>query len=150
MISLFLPTADASGHDCGFSATNTVPTSDGETVLVVEDNPDVGRLTERMLKELGYAVLGASNAADALRLLRETGPVDLILSDIGLPGGVDGIAFAEEAARVNPGARIGFMSGNPKKNLSDARSDAAESQLLHKPFGIRELSVFIKRLLVQV
>src|SRR5205823_6748142 len=66
------------------------------TVLVVEDSPEVAEVTASLVEQLGYQTVRVENAADALNHLQRCGNVDLVLSDIAMPGGMNGIALAQE------------------------------------------------------
>ncbi len=66
------------------------PEAQGETVLVVEDDPDVRSLVISLLQRLGYNILEAGDGAEALAALQVSPPIDLLLSDVVLPGGVSG------------------------------------------------------------
>jgi len=110
-----------------------------ETVLVVEDNGGLRALTRRFLERGGYVVLDASGGTEAIELLqRETRPVQLLLTDVVMPG-LSGRELAEEAGRMRPGIRTLYMSGY----TSDAvvRHGVLESTVAYisKPFTAQEL-----------
>lgn len=73
-----------------------------ETVLAVEDDEDVLELTVVALKDLGYTVLTAANAGDALEILRSAKEIDVLFSDVIMPGGMNGAQLAVEARRITP------------------------------------------------
>src|SRR5690242_17932872 len=83
------------------------------TVLVVEDDPDLSMLTTIILEEMGFRVLAAPNGDQALYLL--TGPVviDLMVTDVVMPGTLDGVALADRALRLRPDLRVLLVSGYP-------------------------------------
>ena len=83
----------------------------GETVLAVEDEPAVLSALVENLADLGYKVLAAQDAASAMDRLRSEGRVDILLSDVVMPGGMNGVQLAVEAARVRPGLRVVLTSG---------------------------------------
>lgn len=117
----------------------------GETVLVVEDDPAMRRIVRRQLLELGYIVLEADRAANALHLL-ETEKVDLLFTDIVTPGSIDGIALARTAARRWPELKILLTSGFPQTQL-DGRGEVNGMRLLSKPFGRDELARAVREVL---
>jgi PAS domain S-box-containing protein len=82
----------------------------GESVMVVEDNAALRRVVVRQLRDAGYNALGADGPAQALSLMRAR-PVELLFSDIAMPGGMDGYALAEEAGRLWPSMRVVLTSG---------------------------------------
>jgi CheY-like chemotaxis protein len=126
------------------------PRGRGETVLVLEDALDVRELAVAMLDDLGYSVLTACDAEAAAKTMAEhSGPkrsgaersgIDLLLSDVALPGGKSGPDFAEEAKRRWPGLKILFMSGYPAEALAHQGKLSEDIPLLSKPFRKVELA----------
>ena len=111
------------------------------TVLLVEDNPDVAIASTDVLEQLGYSVRWASDAEGALREIAGNG-IDLVLSDIVMPGSMDGLALARALKRKHPGLPILLASG-----YSDAAQNVkAEFPILRKPYQIHELNEAIARL----
>ena len=112
----------------------------GETVLVVEDNEALRRVVTRQLGELGYRVLAAENAAAGLELL-DRQSVDLLLTDIVMPGGINGRELARRARERWPEIKIVFTSGFSEARLNgDAGPLAACTPLLSKPYRKEELA----------
>ena len=113
------------------------------TILVVEDNPAVGDITVTLLQQLGYKVLRAENAADALDALRSGQVVDLVFSDIIMPNGMNGIHLAQEVSREYPDIRVLLMTG-----YSDV-AVAAEDHfpILRKPFELSGLERAVRETL---
>ena len=81
------------------AAADSIPQAHGETILVVEDDSDVRSFTSNMLRELGYLVIEASDGPSAIRLLEAHREIQLLLTDVGLPGGMNGRQLADEAQR---------------------------------------------------
>jgi CheY-like chemotaxis protein len=92
----------------------------GETVLVVDDEPVVRMLVAEVLAELGYAAIEAGDGASALRVLRSDARVDLLVTDVGLPGGMNGRQFADAAREGRPGLEVLFIS-NCSPPLSEVK-----------------------------
>jgi signal transduction histidine kinase/CheY-like chemotaxis protein len=113
---------------------------EGEVVLAVEDEPDVLSVVAENLVDLGYEVLTARDAAEALELIRMVPRLDLLFSDIVMPGGMNGVQLANEATRLRPGIRILLTSGY--SNLSFEGPDALPPHLavLPKPYRRAELA----------
>ena len=104
-------------------------------MLLLEDTRDVRELASALLEDLGYRVLAAAEAAEADTLLAENPQVDLLLTDVVLPGGRSGPDFAETACRHNPALKVLFMSGYPAEaQMPRAGSLYRDSPLLPKPF----------------
>lgn len=108
------------------------PGPEGPTILLVEDDLDLRSTTERLLREEGYRVLGAPDAATAVELLREHGPVDLCIADLLIPGGGPGDAAAQ-VAEASPGTPILVMSGYGEDALGSSLAPATV-RFLAKPF----------------
>jgi CheY-like chemotaxis protein len=83
----------------------------GETILVVDDDPDVLETAVETLQELGYRTVAACDAASAMEQLRSDAAFDILFSDIVMPGAMDGIALAAEARRLRPELKILLTSG---------------------------------------
>ncbi len=119
----------------------------GQTILLIEDSPEVRDLTARLLESLGYQVVAVAAAASAREALKNTRRIDLILSDVVLPGGISGPEFADEALASRPDLKIIFMSGYPDKAAQHDGLHAPGSVLLKKPFKKRELATELHNLL---
>ncbi|WP_185973702.1 response regulator [Ferrovibrio terrae] len=140
-VSIYLPRlaqADAPGTDA--PATRTRPQDSGhiprgnETILVVEDDPDVRRHSCDILNDLGYRVLQAETGAAALAMLERHPEIALLFTDIGLPGGMNGRQLSEAARRRWPALKVLFTSGYAQHAVvHDGRLDPGV-QLLSKPF----------------
>jgi PAS domain S-box-containing protein len=119
------------------------PRNTGTTVLLVEDNPDVATASTGLLEELGYSVRWASDVDAALREIAADG-IDLVLSDIVMPGKMDGLALARLLKQRHPGLPILLATGYSEA----ARNAAAEFPILRKPYQIHELNEALSRLAV--
>ncbi len=120
----------------------------GEVVLVVEDEPDVRHMAERILTKGGYAVIGIDNGLDAIALFeREDQPIDLMLTDVIMPAML-GTELVEKAREIRPGIRVIYMSGYSHEVLApEALGRNGGSAFLEKPFSARELLKTVRRLL---
>jgi signal transduction histidine kinase/DNA-binding response OmpR family regulator len=115
-----------------------------ERILVVEDDPTVLTLTLDMLSGLGYQVVTATNASDALKILQSDAPIDLLFSDVVMPGGVSGVSLARTARDLRPGLRVLLTSGYVGEG---AVLETKEFPLLDKPYETRLLSAKLRKLL---
>jgi CheY-like chemotaxis protein len=113
-------------------------------VLIVEDEPDVLDIAEQIFESLGYDVFSAPNAAAALQVLRDEEAVDVLFSDIVMPGGMNGVELAREARRMRPGLKILLASGYPMSALSD--KDLADVSFISKPYRWTELDEKLRAL----
>ena len=126
------------------TGTGAAPVA-GETILLVEDEPLVRQTTARLLRAMGYQVLEAANAAEALRLaLARPAPVDLLLTDVVMPGASGPDLAARLAA--HHAVPVLFMSGHTDVSLAEA--DVLErSPFLPKPFSPDELRRKVREVL---
>ncbi|MGC2463236.1 MAG: CHASE domain-containing protein [Steroidobacteraceae bacterium] len=116
----------------------------GETVLVVEDNAPLRRIVVRQLGELGYRVVEAENAAAAIALMEQE-KIDLLLTDIIMPGGTDGVALARQARERWPALKVIFTSGFADTQINGAsRSLPPDARLLTKPYRREELATIVR------
>ena len=119
----------------------------GETILLVEDDPGVRRLTERILAVAGYTVLTARDEAAALAALAaHPAPIQLLLADLILPR-IGGAELARRVAEARPGTRILLMSGYPGDILAGNGVLPADANLVEKPFTADELIAAVHRVL---
>jgi PAS domain S-box-containing protein len=122
-------------------------TGGNERILVVEDNAELRGTVVLQLAALGYQVREFENADAALKAILSDEPVDLLLTDVVMPGLMDGIDLAQAATRSAPGLKVLLMSGFA--GGLDDRSEARRSEykLLHKPFRHRELARLVREVL---
>ena len=135
-IRLYLPRAKASiaTPKREPEAVEVMPRAQGETILVVEDNGALRHVVARQLEELGYRVLEASNATAALTLLKES-PVDLMFSDVVMPGGMDGFDLAKQVRWDWPSTAIVLTSGYAGSHETEHLTGLlATVRLLGKPY----------------
>ena len=109
-------------------------------LLVVKDDAEVRGLAETTLVDLGYRVLSAADARAGLAALRAAPRIDLLLSDVVLPGGTSGPAMAAEAERLRPGLKVLFISGYADTVVQQKTPLPEDADLLDKPFRRHELA----------
>ena len=120
------------------------PLSLGAAVLVVEDDEDVAALVVDMLTQLGHHPTRVTTASAALGALADGRPVDLLFTDVLMPGGMDGLALAREAARRRPGLRVLLTTGYTGGGAAAAPLGLP---LLRKPYRIDELAQALQKVL---
>lgn len=118
-----------------------------ETVFVVEDDPDLRSLAATLLDSLGYKVLDAGCGSDALEILERGGHVDLLLTDVILPGGMSGPELVEQVRRKRPDTKILYMSGYTEKSIDETAKINENEPFLQKPFRKRDLAVKVREVL---
>ena len=145
-VKLYLP---RSTQVVEHAAQPMAPAHNGENavVLVVEDDRDVRATVMGMLADLGYRTMEASDGAQALAILRTAQPVDLLFTDVVMPGPVTSRAMAEEAARLRPGIRVLFTSGYTENSIIHQGRLDPGVQLLSKPYRRDELAARLRAVL---
>ena len=147
-ITLFLPRAAAGDVYEERAEGGKLKRGQGQTILVLEDEPDVRNLALTILDGLGYRVLGASDANAAMLVLEEeTGNIDLLLSDVVLPGGVNGPQFVAEALRLYPKLKVVFMTGYSSGATLQDQPIATGMPVLRKPFRSAALANLVHDIL---
>jgi CheY-like chemotaxis protein len=113
----------------------------GERVLLVEDQPNVRRSTRRLLTRLGYNVLEAADGRSALRMLERNRAIDILFTDIILPGQINGVMLGRAALAVKPDLGVLYTTGYAINSPSVGHHlRDASTILLRKPIRIEELS----------
>jgi PAS domain S-box-containing protein len=118
-----------------------------ELVLMVEDNKDLRTVTLKQLIDLGYRTLEAENARAALKILAERPDIDLLFTDIVMPGGMTGTELAREARRLYPKLKILLTSGYTARAMANGFHDIEGLELLNKPFRKRDLAQRLRMVL---
>jgi PAS domain S-box-containing protein len=139
-VKLYLPRAAGARASKESAASDEVPRGHGEVVLVIEDDEDVSAMATQMLEDLGYRVIGVPEVASARKVLERGARVDIVLSDVVLPGDMSGPEFAKEAARHYPSLKIVFVSGYPTEAAIRNGFLGSGKQLLNKPFQRSQLA----------
>ena len=121
-----------------------VPRGQGETVLLTEDEPDLLFMMSQMLQELGYRVIEASDGRAALEMVEAGTSFDILLSDVVMPGGIDGIELARRVHDRHPDKGILLMSGYV--SLSEEAREQVDFPVLQKPCMPSELSEALRRI----
>jgi CheY-like chemotaxis protein len=116
------------------------------TILVVEDEPFVQMLLTDFFEELGYATLSARDAQTALVFLGEERPIDLLLTDVGLPG-ISGRALAEAARKMRPSLPVLFATGYGDNHEELKEKLAPRMAVIAKPFDMERLSEIVLTLI---
>jgi len=120
---------------------------DTTTVLVVEDDDTVRCAAVEALREIGYDVLEAPDAMEAVRLLADRGGIDLLFTDVGLPGGVNGRVLADAARNIHPALKVLFTTGYTREAAQRGGLPRAEEHFLPKPFSLEQLAAKVRDVL---
>ena len=143
-VELYLPATAAPARPTIIAEAPEAMVGGSEKILVVEDDPSVLRFGVELLEGLGYAVVSATAAEEALAILRRDPGIELLFSDVVMPGGVNGIALSEMARREIPGLKVLLTSGFVGHRVFRERAAHA---ILDKPYEPRVLAARIRALL---
>jgi two-component system NtrC family sensor kinase len=147
-VELTLPAAASaerpSAETPGYATQPSRTEPHGTVVLVVEDEPNVLELAVETLEDLGYVTVSAMGAHAALEHLRQIDRVDVLFTDMVMPGGMNGLQLSTEARRLRPDIKVLLTSGYTGLSGSDLPNDIP---LLHKPYDRHQLSVQLEAVL---
>jgi len=144
-IKLYLPRAEAPSE--GKAVEPDIVTPQGsETILVVEDNPNVRKTVIRQLHDLGYRTLEADSGSAALRMIKDGARFDLLLTDVIMPGGITGYELADQLRADRPDLKILFTSGYTELAATGNRPEG-RGTLLSKPYRKQDLGRAVRAVL---
>ncbi|HYC95693.1 MAG TPA: ATP-binding protein, partial [Sphingomicrobium sp.] len=144
-IKLYLPRAESPAVEKELEQESLPPGGD-ETVLVVEDNPNVRKMVIRQLRDLGYKIVEANNGPSAIKLIEQGTTFDLLLTDIVMPGGMTGFQLADHLRQGRSDIKILYTSGYTElAALPDCLPNRA--QLLSKPYRKQDLARAVRQAL---
>jgi CheY-like chemotaxis protein len=148
-VRLYLPR-----HQGVVTGTENTPThvpiafaQTGETVLIVDDEPTVRMLVVDVLRDLGYAVMEAADGIEGLKVLRSSARIDLVITDVGLPGGMNGRQMADAGRVIRPGLKTLFITGYAETGVIGGEALGPGMQVLTKPFAVDTLAARILALM---
>jgi PAS domain S-box-containing protein len=150
-INLFLPRHSEQKQTAENSADDflSAPRAGaGETVLIVDDEPSVRMLVSEVLGELGYKAIESADGASALQVLRSDTRIDLLVTDVGLPGGMNGRQLADFGRTARPALKVLFITGYAEKAAMGVEGFDKGMAILTKPFAMDGLAARIKELLL--
>ena len=149
-VTLYLPR-----HDGG-AARDEAPSDDiaampraeqGETVLVVDDEPTVRMLVGEVLADLGYTAIEAADGTGGLKILQSDIRIDLLVTDVGLPGGMNGRQVADAARVLRPGLKVLFITGYAEAAAVGGGHLDAGMAVMTKPFAMDDLAGRIREMI---
>ncbi len=147
-VNLFLPRYLGNARVADASAgTGQVLRGAGETVLVVDDEASVRMLVNEVLEELGYNVLEAEHGGAGLHILQSNQRIDLLVTDVGLPGGMNGRQLADAALVTRPDLKILFITGYAENAVLGTGHLKPGMHILTKPFSLETLALRIREII---
>jgi CheY-like chemotaxis protein len=149
-VKLYLPRILRGAVEATSQDAPPAPAPAGTVVLVVEDNDLVRTTAARMLKDLGYIVIKAPDGRQALQILQGTARVDLLFTDVVIPGGLGGRQLADAALRLRPGIRVVYTTGYAENAIVHQGRLDPDIFFLSKPYKRAELAARLRAALAAV
>lgn len=148
-VSIFLPRyiGEAAEGTAAPARTNTVLGVARGTILIVDDEPTVRLLLMDVLSDLGYTLIEAADSLSGLKVLQSDANIDLLITDVGLPGGMNGRQMADAGREIRPDLKTLFITGYAESAALGNHSLGPGMQVLTKPFGIDTLAARVQDLL---
>jgi CheY-like chemotaxis protein len=142
MVCLYLPRHHGAADDGAMAPARAeaARAGPGQTVLVVDDEPTIRMLVVELLHEAGYGVIEAESGVEGLKLLQSNAGIDLVVTDIGLPGGMNGRQMVDAARLARPQLKALFITGYAENALIGNGILGPGMHVLTKPFALDELS----------
>jgi PAS domain S-box-containing protein len=148
VVTLYLPRAHEMEVDpVEETAIHRFMPGGDELILVAEDEEDVRETVVTLLGELGYEILEAANGPDALRHIESRDDIDLLFSDVRMPGGLHGPDLARMARDIRPGLKVLFTSGYAEGDIMQRGDLITGAEMIQKPYRNEELAVKLRALL---
>jgi signal transduction histidine kinase len=146
MVSIYLPRhLGAVGGVGEVDAASIPPQAEpGKVVLLVEDEPAVRVVVAEVLTDLGYTVLEADNSQSGLRIVETRAHIDLLITDVGLPGGMNGRQLADAAREQRPGLKVLFLTGYAESAAVGNGRMEQDMEVMTKPFDLDKLMAKVK------
>ncbi len=148
MVCLYLPRLvdAAEPADLAAEPAQAACADRGETVLVVDDEPTVRMLVAEVLGDFGYTAIEAADGAAGLRVLQSDARIDLLITDVGLPGGMNGRQMADAARATRPDLKVLFITGFAENAVLSHGHLERGMHVLTKPFAVDTLASRIREL----
>lgn len=146
-VALYFPRAAGEAHAKENGTVSHDVTGGEETILLVEDNDSVRAMAMQQLRRLGYHVLEAANATEALAIIEQGAKLDLLFTDIVMAGGMSGYQLAERVHALRPELEILFTTGYDSPSTSHPPDKVPADKVLHKPYRRHELANAIRKAL---
>ncbi|MET7245905.1 hybrid sensor histidine kinase/response regulator [Methylobacterium sp. EM32] len=146
-VRLYFPMGDSEERPAPGPGQRADQRSGTETILVVDDRRDVAELARAILRDFGYTTLLATDGRQALDLLDGGDKVDLLFSDLIMPGGMNGVMLAREARRRQPRLKVLLTTGYAEASLERTDAGGSEFEIINKPYRRMELARRVRAVL---
>lgn len=118
-----------------------------ESILIVEDRPDVAELAKMVLEDYGYAADMVLNAREALKLIQAGERYDLLFTDLIMPGGMNGVMLAREVRRLQPQIKVLLTTGYAENSIERTDIGGSEFEVISKPCQPHDLARRVRQVL---
>ena len=125
----------------------TIVSDEATRVLVVDDEPSIRVLIADVLSEAGYTTIECADGPTGLRVLQSDAKIDLLITDVGLPGGMNGRQIADAGRALRPGLKVFFITGYPENAVVGNGHLDPGMQILTKPFAMDSLARRIREII---
>ena len=142
-VSFYLPLAADLSHPVPADAPKPLKAKPGGTVLVVDDEEDLLEVALAYLAEMGFTAYDAIDGASALVAIAQHGEIELMVTDIVMPGGMNGVELVQRARALRPNLKIIYSSGFPAEALAEKSMPLVDGPLLHKPYQRAEFVAIV-------
>jgi signal transduction histidine kinase/ActR/RegA family two-component response regulator len=146
-VSMYLPLADGGPEQENVTVESHPLEKLHGTVLVVDDEADLLKIAAAYLAEMGLSALQAVDGASALEMIEREPEIDLMVTDIVMPGGMSGVELAQRVHELNPNIKLIYSSGFPADALAKRKMSLVDGPLLHKPYQRAEFRTMIRSVL---
>ncbi|MCJ2022181.1 PAS domain S-box protein [Methylobacterium sp. E-065] len=148
-VCIYLPRhyGEVADDETAFPVTDLPRSEQGETVLIVDDEPTVRMLVSDILEDLGYTAIEAGDSAAGLKVLQSDVRIDLLVTDVGLPGGMNGRQMADAARVARPDLKVLFITGYAENAILGNGRLAPGMAVLTKPFAIETMAARIRSMI---
>jgi CheY-like chemotaxis protein len=146
-VSFYLPLAGSLSHPVPADAATPMNSKLGGTVLVVDDEVDLLEVAVAYLAEMGFTTLQAIDGVSALDVIAKHPEIDLLVTDIVMPGGMNGVDLVQRARDLRPDLKIIYSSGFPAEALAERSMPLFDGPLLRKPYQRHEFAAIIHRVM---
>jgi PAS domain S-box-containing protein len=142
-VSFYLPLAGNLPHPVPLDTPKPLNTEFGCAVLVVDDEEDLLEIATSYLAEMGFTSFQAGDGASAIEILKHHAEIDLLFTDIVMPGEMNGVELVQKARVLRPNLKIIYSSGFPAEALAERSMSLVDGPLLHKPYQRNEFTAMI-------
>jgi PAS domain S-box-containing protein len=146
-VSFYLPIVADLSHPAAADSPKPLNAKSGGTVLVVDDEADLLEVALAYLAEMGFAAYEAKDGSSALEVLAHRSEIDLMVTDIVMPGGMNGVELVRRALDLRPDLKIIYSSGFPAEALAERSMPLVDGPLLHKPYQRAEFVAIVHRVM---